>query len=214
MDQLPPISAILLSHEDHWDNLDDLGRTLLNGRHVFTTLDGANNLAPRPGVRGLKPWESVDVLLEGKPFTVTATPATHLPGGEVIGFILSSPLFRTTNSKPNVIFFSGDTIYTPDTPSGELAQIAERYHVVVALLNLGKATIPLPDGPLQITMDGIQGARLVRDIGAEVVVPMHFEGWGHFAEGRKGVEGDFEREGVELAGRVRWLVVGEETTIL
>jgi L-ascorbate metabolism protein UlaG (beta-lactamase superfamily) len=53
---LPPIDAVLLSHEDHPDNLDEPGRTTLEGRHVFTTPDGARNLAPRPGVRAIKPW--------------------------------------------------------------------------------------------------------------------------------------------------------------
>lgn len=45
LDQLPVIDAVLLSHEDHIDNLDDLGRRLLDGRRVFTTVDGAKNLA-------------------------------------------------------------------------------------------------------------------------------------------------------------------------
>lgn len=58
LEDLPPIDAILLSHEDHPDNLDELGRQLPNGRHVCTTIDGADKLAPRPGVRGLKPWQA------------------------------------------------------------------------------------------------------------------------------------------------------------
>jgi L-ascorbate metabolism protein UlaG (beta-lactamase superfamily) len=53
---LPPIDAVLLSHEDHPDNLDEPGRAALEGRHVFTTADGAKKLAPRPGVRAIKPW--------------------------------------------------------------------------------------------------------------------------------------------------------------
>lgn len=52
---IPPIDAVLLSHEDHVDNLDSLGRQLLDGRHVFTTPDGAHNLQPRPGVIDLRP---------------------------------------------------------------------------------------------------------------------------------------------------------------
>ncbi len=53
---LPPIDAVLLSHEDHPDNLDEPGRATLDGRHVFTTADGARKLAPRPGVRAIAPW--------------------------------------------------------------------------------------------------------------------------------------------------------------
>lgn len=53
---LPPIDAVLLSHEDHPDNLDEPGRLLLDGRQVLTTPDGAKKLAPRPGVRAILPW--------------------------------------------------------------------------------------------------------------------------------------------------------------
>src|SRR5881394_4033242 len=51
LQDLPPIDAVLLSHEDHPDNLDELGRRLLDGRKVITSMDGAKKLRPRPGVR-------------------------------------------------------------------------------------------------------------------------------------------------------------------
>lgn len=59
-EDLPVIDAILLSHEDYPDNLDSYGRQLLDGRVVFTTMDGASKLSPRRGVRGFRPWETVD----------------------------------------------------------------------------------------------------------------------------------------------------------
>ena len=46
----------------------------------------------------------------------------HLPGGEVVGFIITAPSFGTTDGKPNAIYFSGDTIYLP-----ELAKMRERF---------------------------------------------------------------------------------------
>jgi L-ascorbate metabolism protein UlaG (beta-lactamase superfamily) len=55
LNELPPIDAVLLSHEDHLENLDPESRKLLDGRKVFTTVDGASNLRPRPGVIGLRP---------------------------------------------------------------------------------------------------------------------------------------------------------------
>lgn len=204
---LPPIDAILLSHEDHPDNLDPLGRQLLDGRKVLTTVSGAATLAPRPGVVGLKPNETVTLFVGGQTFYVTATPCEHLPGGECIGFIISAEVFgKSADGKKNVIYFSGDTVYVP-----ELAKIKEKYHVAVALLNLGGAVAVLESGPLTITMDGKEGARLFKEIGAEVLVPMHFESWNHFTQGKEGLEKVFEEEGV--SDKVLWLEPGKETKV-
>lgn len=205
---LPPIDAVLLSHEDHPDNLDEPGRQILDGRHVLTTLDGASKLAPRPGVKGLKPWEKVTLRLGGRDFDITGTPCVHLPGGEVTGFIISSADFGTTDGKPNAIYFSGDTVYLP-----ELAQVAEKYHVSVALLNIGKVMIPMPgnDEPLQITLDGVDAVKLFRDLKADVLVPMHFESWRHFTEDRETLAKAFDKEGVN--DKVVWLEPGKETKI-
>ncbi|KAG7045217.1 Zn-dependent hydrolase [Colletotrichum scovillei] len=52
---LPVIDFVLLSHEDHPDNLDELGRRHLDDRRVLTAQDGARKLAPRPGVKVLEP---------------------------------------------------------------------------------------------------------------------------------------------------------------
>lgn len=208
LENLPPIDAILLSHEDHPDNLDELGRRLLDGRLVFTTTDGAKNLAPRPAVRGMKPWESTSVLLGGKKFEITATPCQHLPGGECSGFILRTEDFGlAVDGKPNAIYFTGDTVYID-----ELAKIPEKFQVVAAVMNLGSASVPLPDGPLQITMDGKQAAHLLRIIGADWLVPMHYESWGHFTEFGKDLVKVFEEQGI--SEKVRWLSPGKPVKIL
>ncbi|KAK0628410.1 beta-lactamase superfamily domain-containing protein [Bombardia bombarda] len=208
--QLPPIDAVLLSHEDHPDNLDELGRALLDARRVLTTPDGASKLAPRPGVQALHPWETVSLNIGGRHFSVTGTPCKHLPGGEVTGFILTAPEFgQADDGRPNAIYFSGDTFYLE-----ELAQMRERFHIAVALLNIGRASVLLPDAErtLQITMDGTQAARLFRDIGADILVPMHFEAWAHFTETADELKREFEAEGVQ--DRVVWLQPGVETRIV
>ncbi|KAK7555022.1 putative Zn-dependent hydrolases of the beta-lactamase protein [Phyllosticta citricarpa] len=167
LDKPPPIDVVLLSHEDHVDNLDDLGRRLPDGRKVLPTTDGAKNLAPRPAVHGMRLWETI---------------ADYESFGSTIG-------------KPNAIWFSGDTVWIP-----ELAEIRNKYHVLAAVLNLGGACSPSPFdivGPeIDITMDGKQGAPAVREIGADVLVPMHFAEWELFKQHGKELREAFEAEGI------------------
>ncbi|KAF2716682.1 Zn-dependent hydrolase [Polychaeton citri CBS 116435] len=206
LEDLPVIDAVLLSHEDHPDNLDELGRRVLDGRRVFTTQDGFHKLSPRPGVQGMSPWEKVTTVIGGSTFEITATPCQHLPGGECIGFVLSGPGFGQTNGKPNGIFFSGDTVYID-----ELADIKTKFHIRAALLNLGGAEVPVSDPPLQITMNSKQAIRLVGAISPDVVVPMHCDGWGHFTEDGANAAQAFKAGGID--DRVRWLDPGKSTSI-
>lgn len=206
LEDLPVIDAVLLSHEDHPDNLDPYGRQLLDGRVVFTTMDGASKLSPRRGVRGFRPWEEVNVTLGGKPFRITATPCQHVPGEECTGFVLTSPLFGETDSLPNAVYFTGDTVHME-----ELGRLRDMFHISVAIMNLGNAHNPLVDPPLQITMDGKQAARLARDIKADIVVPIHFESWGHFKQKGDELRSVFEEEGL---GNVVWLEPGVSTKII
>jgi L-ascorbate metabolism protein UlaG (beta-lactamase superfamily) len=207
LQDIPVIDAVLLSHEDHIDNLDELGRQLLNGRRVLTTEDGAKKLAPRPGVRGLKPWQTVALVIGKKRFEVTATPCQHLPGGECIGFILTASEFGETNGLPNAIYYSGDTVYLE-----ELKEMTKRFHISVALLNAGAALVPIQDPPLQITMDGKQAAKLFREIKADLLVPMHFESWNHFSQKGQELAKDFESEGIQE--HVCWLTPGVSKKIV
>jgi hypothetical protein len=54
-DQIIPVDAVLLSHDQHSDNLDHSGRAFVAkaGRN-FTTIAGARCL--RGGAQGLAPW--------------------------------------------------------------------------------------------------------------------------------------------------------------
>src|ERR1700753_1804334 len=56
------IDLILLSHDQHNDNLDNAGRQLLkNGMLTITTHNGAGRL--KGNTRGLLPWEQTTVTL-------------------------------------------------------------------------------------------------------------------------------------------------------
>ncbi|OJJ31440.1 hypothetical protein ASPWEDRAFT_45366 [Aspergillus wentii DTO 134E9] len=186
LDQPPHIDAILLSHEDHCDNLDPTGRQLLDGRKLVTTINGAKNLASRPGALGAKPWETQTHFIQGVEYQVTGTPCVHLPGGEVTGLILRTELFGySTDDLPTAIWVSGDTIYLE-----ELVEMKKKFHIVMAVVNLGAAKVEYSGAskPLLIGMGGNDAARLVREIGIGITVPVHYESWGHFYRVWRGVE--------------------------
>jgi L-ascorbate metabolism protein UlaG (beta-lactamase superfamily) len=205
---LPPIDAVLLSHEDHVDNLDPLGRQLLDGRRVFTTPDGAHNLQPRPGVLGLHPWQTITINIGGKSFRITGTPCKHFPGGDVTGFIVECDSFGVNVAGlPNVVYFSGDTVWID-----ELAEIKRKWHVSIAILNLGNARFKHPNGVLQVTFDGKQAAHLMRVLAVDRMVPMHFESWGHFTEHQEDLTKTFVEE--RVSNKVCWLTAGDETPIV
>ena len=208
IDNLPHIDAILLSHEDHPDNLDDLGRTLLNGRKVITTMDGCQKLQPRPDVRGIKPWETIKMNIQGKEFEITGTPCQHLPGGECTGFIITTESFGyNEQGLRNAVFFTGDTVYLDELK--ELKEV-KKYHTVAAIMNLGVATAPF-EQPLELTMGGRDASKLFKELEADVLIPIHFESWNHFKEHGEELAKAFEAEG--LQHKVAWLTPGKAKKI-
>src|ERR1700742_360074 len=95
-EDLGEIDAVLVSHDQHEDNLDATGRELLpTAETVLTTVSGAKRLRGELGeaVHGLEPWQTTTLQAEGKPpLEVTATPCRHGPPlshpivGDVVGF--------------------------------------------------------------------------------------------------------------------------------
>jgi L-ascorbate metabolism protein UlaG (beta-lactamase superfamily) len=107
-----PIDVILLSHDQHSDNLDRAGRALVARIPTLTTEAGASRLGG-PAV-GLAPWASRELTTaEGRRLRVTATPARHGPAGiepilgDVVGFVLSS-----VEPAADLVYVTGDTAST------------------------------------------------------------------------------------------------------
>ncbi len=90
------IDFVLLSHDQHSDNLDNRGRALLaEVTRTYSTKAAARRLTGT--ITGLDPWETDSITApDGTTITLTATPARHGPAGiekiagDVIGFILPS----------------------------------------------------------------------------------------------------------------------------
>ena len=204
-DQLGRIDAVLLSHEQHGDNLDRAGRELLSRvPRVLTTPEGASVLG---GVaEGLSAWQSVTVGgSAGGGVTVTAVPAQHGPDGtqEVTGPVTG---FVITAGDRKTIYVSGDTV-----PFSGTDEIASRYAPVdLAVLHLGRVQLAAT-GDATFSLSADEAIRYAQALGAREVVPIHFEGWMHFTEGRELAERAFA--GSDLAGRTHWLRVGETAVI-
>ena len=72
-DQIGAVDAILLSHDQHSDNLDTLGRAFLQkADRVFTTEAGAGRLGGN--AQGLQPWATTELSNgNGGALDITAT---------------------------------------------------------------------------------------------------------------------------------------------
>ena len=211
-DQLGAVDLVLVSHDNHPDNLDDRGRALaVAAPLVLTTGSGARRLGG-PAV-ALAPWISHTLPRpDGGELTVTAVPAVHGPEDaerdadgfvncEVIGFVLSGPDLP-------VIYVSGD-----NASIRTVTEIARRAPAIDAVvLHAGAARVEgrFRDRPL--TLDSTQAAAAAAVLGAATVIPAHYDGWAHFSEGGGDVARAFDAAGqtaqLRLADHGTWIPLG------
>jgi L-ascorbate metabolism protein UlaG (beta-lactamase superfamily) len=209
-DEIGPLDAVLLSHDQHGDNLDTAGRKLLETvPKVITTVSGAKRLGAR--AEGLAPWATTKLEAPGKEsIAVQATPCRHGPPlsralvGDVIGFSLTGAADGAGGSDADgdgAFWISGDTVLYPG-----VREVADRIKVSVAMIHLGGVRFPI-SGPCRYTMTAKDAAELCGQIRPRVLVPIHYEGWSHFKEGRA--------EAAAALGKtpVQWLEPGVPTTL-
>ena len=207
-DDLGPIDAVLLSHDHHGDNLDDAGRALLAAAPtVITTTAGARRLGG--GGRGLGPWDVTSLDATGKPtIEVTATPCRHGPPlsrpivGHVIGFAL-----RWDGLRNGVVWVSGDTVLY-----NGVRQVADRFDVDVAIVHLGDVQFPIT-GPVRYSMSARDAVELCSELRPRVAIPVHYEGWSHFHEGRDAIEREISRGPSEPRDVFRLVPLGEPVEV-
>ena len=195
---------MLLSHDHHDDNLDEAGRALLpRAGTVVTTVSGARRLGG--SARGLESWGTTTLEAPGRPaIEITATPCRHGPPfshpivGDVIGFGL-----RWEGQEHGVLWISGDTVLYDG-----VREVAQRLDVDTALLHLGSVRFGIT-GPLRYTMTAREAIELSGLMGPRTLIPIHYEGWGHFKEGRAEIERELASAPEEIRASVRWLSIGE-----
>lgn len=206
-DAVGEVDAVLLSHDQHADNLDPAGRTFLSrARQIFTTEAGAQRLADTVSqVVGLAPWQTRDLVsASGHIIHVTAVPARHGPAGieplagAVIGFVV------TVDEQPDhAIYLTGDTVWYEG-----VEEVAKRYDASIVLAFVGAAQTR---GPFNLTMSADDAVETARAFPHATIVPVHFSGWAHFTQNQDDVAGAFAAAG--LAGRLRLLEPGAPVSL-
>jgi L-ascorbate metabolism protein UlaG (beta-lactamase superfamily) len=199
-----PIDAVLLSHDQHSDNLDHSGKDFLaRATRVLTTQAGAKRLGNH--AEGLAPWATIELTgKDGRSLTVTATPARHGPAGieplsgDVIGFVLTS---KDESRRP--VYVSGDTVYYDG-----VAEVARRFNAGVVLPFAGAAQTR---GPFHLTMDTNDTIETARAFPDAVIVPVHTDGWAHFSQNSRDLRATFDTLG--FGSRLKLLEPGVATVI-
>jgi L-ascorbate metabolism protein UlaG (beta-lactamase superfamily) len=200
-DEIGEIDTVLLSHDQHSDNLDHAGKDFLNrAKRVLTTEAGAKRLGAHS--EGFAPWDVTELTKNGKSITITATPARHGPAGieplsgDVIGFVLSPK-----GSAP--IYISGDTVWYDG-----VAEVARRFKAGVVLPFAGAAQTR---GPFHLTMDTNDTIETARAFPDAVIVPVHTDGWAHFRQNAQDLRASFDTLG--FGKRLKLLEPGVTTAI-
>jgi L-ascorbate metabolism protein UlaG (beta-lactamase superfamily) len=180
---------VLVSHEQHADNLDTRGRAFAKMAGLILTGTTSATLLGAPAL-GLAPWSShmLPRADGGGELAVLAVPAVHGPEDgerdadgnvncEVTGFVLSGRGLPT-------VYISGD-----NASIRTVAEISRRVPAIdVAVLHAGSARVPTKFDGRPLSLDGRGTAAAAAVLGAAIVVPAHYDGWEHFTEGRAEIE--------------------------
>ncbi|HWV71113.1 MAG TPA: MBL fold metallo-hydrolase [Pseudosphingobacterium sp.] len=198
------IDVVLLSHDQHFDNLDGMGRTFLKEvSEVLTTKAGAERL--KENTIGLDPNEHrFFTTPNGEKIKVTATPARHGPAGiekitgDVIGFHV-----EVDNPGGIQLYITGDTVYY-----NEIERLSKRIAPNYVFIFAGAAR---PRGPFNVTMSTNDAIDTAAAFPKSILIPIHSEGWSHYTENNTNLREAFQIIGIE--NQLKILEPGVQTVL-
>jgi L-ascorbate metabolism protein UlaG (beta-lactamase superfamily) len=202
-DSIGKVDAVLLSHDQHLDNLDHAGRAFLSkARTTFTTGIGAQRLGGN--AKGLTPFETIAFEgADGAKLLVTAAPARHGPAGiepisgDVVGFLVGR------DQPGDAIYVTGDTVWYDG-----VAEVARRYQPKLVIVFAGSAE---PRGRFHMTMDCNDAIETAHAFKNAAIVAIHNHGWAHFKESQAELAAAFAALGI--ADRLINLEPGKSTRL-
>jgi len=185
-ERLGDVDAVLLSHDDHFDNFDQAARewvaaagmTVVTGPAAAARLGaratgvpfGAHTTLPRHDDGGditIYAVEAIHGPLDGE-----TDPGTGAVNAQTTGWVLAADGLPT-------VYLSGD-----NASIVPVAAIARAFlGIDVAVLHVGGARVAskLRDRPVSLTAERAADVALL--LGARVVVPAHYEGWDIYTQG-------------------------------
>ncbi|KHD89265.1 MAG: hypothetical protein OM95_05050 [Bdellovibrio sp. ArHS] len=188
---LGKIDLVLLTHDEHADNLDHSGRELLPlAQHVLTTQSGAKRL--KNNAVGMSPWDERRFRTpNGRELKITATPAQHGPEGieavvgEVIGFVITD-----VNSQQDLFYITGDTVWYPGV---KMVVDTFKPKYIFAFAGAAHPT----EVPVRLTMDTNEVLSLSHASPNSKIIPVHQDNWQHFTQGKMLMDTAFAMFGLQ-----------------
>ncbi|WP_052423845.1 MBL fold metallo-hydrolase [Nonomuraea candida] len=195
VNEIGRIDAVLLSHDQHDDNLDDTGRELLKRvPAVFSTPGAEKRLGGH--VTGMKSWTSQKLKTSRGAIKVTAVPALHGPDGvdrgedgEVTGFVLSGKGVPTT-------YISGDnaSVKVAKAVGDRIRKQFGRIDTAVLFAGAARTPAILDNAPLTLTSK--RAALVAQYLNPRKVVAVHTDSWNIYSEDMKSLVKAFRERGV------------------
>jgi L-ascorbate metabolism protein UlaG (beta-lactamase superfamily) len=197
IEDLPPLSTVVLSHL-HGDHFDRVARRGLDRSVPIVTTQAAADSLRRHGfhTHGLHTWQTYELSRGAETLTVEAVPAVHARGPmrRLLPPVMGSVLTHVAGGEPRLrLYVTGDTVLGP-----HLEEIPARHPAIdVVVVHLGDTRIFFS----QLSMNGEQGAEVLRATQARLAIPVHYDDYRVFRE--RSLEG-FLRS---AKGRGPWQVV-------